>query len=140
MKNVINNNNNLSQQKSFDKISHFLQMQKEKMKNKENPEKIKKDIIKAFKDEKTSVTNILQKLLNEQITILQQKIDSFKKKENYNEEDINKHNSEINEIQRRINIIYQRSHKHINNIMIELNELLERMDEIFLKENYFENF
>ena len=139
MKNESNRSYNNYQQ-SFDKISHFIKMQKEKMKNKENPEKIKEDIIKAFKDEKTSITNILQKLLNEQITNLQQKIDSFKKKENYNEEEINKHNNEINEIQRKINIIYQRSHKHINNIMIELNELLEKMDEIFINENYFENF
>ena len=139
MKNEIKNNQNYYQQ-SFDKISHFLKMQKEKMKNKENPEKIKEDIIKAFKDEKTVITNILQKLLNEQINNLQQKIDSFKNKDNYNEQDINKHNNEINEIQRKINIIYQRSHKHIDNIMIELNELLEKMDEIFIKENYYETF
>ena len=139
MKNEIKNNQNYYQ-KSFDKISHFLKMQKEKMKNKENPEKIKEDIIKAFKDEKTVITNILQKLLHEQINNLQQKIDSFKNKDNYNEQNINKHNNEINEIQRKINIIYQRSHKHIDNIMIELNELLEKMDEIFIKENYIESF
>ena len=139
MKSEIKNLKNYYQQ-SFDKISHFLKMQKEKMKNKENPEKIKEDIIKAFKDEKTVITNILQKLLNEQINNLQQKIDSFKNKDNYNEQDINKHNNEINEIQRKINIIYQRSHKHIDNIMIELNELLEKMDEIFIKENYYETF
>ena len=139
MKSEIKNLKNYYQQ-SFDKISHFLKMQKEKMKNKENPEKIKEDIIKAFKDEKTVITNILQKLLNKQINNLQQKIDSFKNKDNYNEQDINKHNNEINEIQRKINIIYQRSHKHINSIMEELNELLEKMDEVFFKENYIGNF
>ena len=44
-------------------------------------------------------------------------------------------NIEVNEIQRQINIIYQRSHKHITKIMEELNELLEKMDENFSKEN-----
>ena len=63
------------------------------------------------------------------------RIDNFKSKENYNKEDIDKHNSEVNEIQRKINIIYQRSHKHITKIMEELNELLEKMDENFNKEN-----
>ena len=33
------------------------------------------------------------------------------------------------------NIIYQRSHKHITKIMEELNELLEKMDDNFSKEN-----
>ena len=122
-------------QKSFDGISHLLKMQREKMLKGENHEKIKEDIIKAFKDEKTVVTNVLQKLLNEQINILQGKIDSFKNKENYSKEDIDKHNNEIEEIQRKINIIYQRSHRHINKIMEELNELLEKMDENFNKEN-----
>ena len=32
---------------------------------------------------------------------------------------------------KKINIIYERSHKHINRIMEELNELLEKMDENF---------
>ena len=122
--------------KDFGHISHFLQMQKEKMKKGENPEKIKDDIIKAFKDEKSTITDILQNLLKEQINILQNKIDAFKNKENYNKEDIDKHNTEIEEIQRKINIIYQRSHKHIDNIMEELNELLEEMDKNFNEENY----
>ena len=121
---------------NYSPISHFLQMQKEKIEKGENPEKIKDDIIKAFKDEKSTITNILQNLLKEQMNILQNKIEAFKNKENYNKEDIDKHNSEIEEIQRKINIIYQRSHKHIDNIMIELNELLEEMDKNFNKENY----
>ena len=121
--------------KSFIRVDHFLQLQKEKMKKGENPEKIKEDIIKAFKDEKTVITNILQKLLQEQVNILQTKIDSFKKKETYSKEDIDFHNTEINEIQRKINIIYQRSHKHIDQIMEELNELLEEMDKNFNNEN-----
>ena len=122
-------------QQSFDRIAHFLNLQKEKMEKGENPEKIKEDIIKAFKDEKTTVTNVLQKLLKDQVNLLQSKIDQFKSKENYNKEDIDKHNNEVNEIQRKINIIYQRSHKHITKIMEELNELLEKMDENFNKEN-----
>ena len=122
-------------QQSFDRIAHFLNLQKEKMEKGENQEKIKEDIIKAFKDEKTTVTNVLQKLLKDQVNLLQSKIDQFKSKENYNKEDIDKHNNEVNEIQRKINIIYQRSHKHITKIMEELNELLEKMDENFNKEN-----
>jgi len=112
-----------------------LQIQKEKMEAGEDNEKIKEDIIKAFKDEKTTVTNVLQKLLKEQVNNLQSKIEMFKNKENYSKEDIDKHNAEVNEIQRKINIIYQRSHKHITKIMEELNELLEKMDENFNKEN-----
>jgi len=130
-----NQNDYSGNQQSFDRIAHFLQLQKEKMEKGEDHEKIKEDIIKAFKDEKTTVTNVLQKLLKDQVTTLQTKIDSFKSKENYNKEDIDKHNNEVNEIQRKINIIYQRSHKHITKIMEELNELLEKMDENFSKEN-----
>ena len=122
-------------QQSFDRIAHFLQQQKEKMEKGEDNEKIKEDIIKAFKDEKTTITNVLQKILKDQVTTLQAKIDSFKSKENYNKEDIDKHNNEVNEIQRKINILYQRSHKHITKIMEEINELLEKMDENFSKEN-----
>ena len=57
-------------QQSFDRIAHFLKIQKEKMEGKEDHNKIKEDIIKAFKDEKTTVTNVLQKLLKEQVTEL----------------------------------------------------------------------
>ena len=130
-----NQNDYSGNQQSFDRIAHFLQLQKEKMEKGENPEKIKEDIIKAFKDEKTTVTNVLQKLLKQQVSNLQDRIDAFKSKENYSKEDIDKHNNEVNEIQRKINIIYQRSHKHITKIMEELNELLEKMDENFNKEN-----
>ena len=129
------NNDYTGNQQSFDRIAHFLQIQKEKMEAGEDNEKIKEDIIKAFKDEKTTVTNVLQKLLKEQVNTLQSKIEMFKNKETYSKEDIDKHNAEVNEIQRKINIIYQRSHKHITKIMEELNELLEKMDENFNKEN-----
>ena len=122
-------------QQSFDRIAHFLKIQKEKMEGKEVHNKIKEDIIKAFKDEKTTVTNVLQKLLKEQVTELQSKIEDFKSKETYGKEEIEKHNIEVNEIQRKINIIYQRSHKHITKIMEELNELLEKMDENFAKDS-----
>ena len=122
-------------QQSFDRIAHFLQIQKEKMEKGEDHDKIKEDIIKAFKDEKTTVTNVLQKLLKEQVESLQGEIDKFKSNEGYTREEINKHNEKVNEIQRKINIIYQRSHKHITKIMEELNELLEKMDENFNKEN-----
>ena len=122
-------------QQSFDRIAHFLKIQKEKMEGKEDHNKIKEDIIKAFKDEKTTVTNVLQKLLKEQVTELQSKIEDFKSKETYGKEEIEKHNIEVNEIQRKINIIYQRSHKHITKIIEELNELLEKMDENFAKDS-----
>ena len=122
--------------KNFNKISYYLQKQKGKMKKGENPEKIKEDIIKEFKEEKSFITKVLQNLLKEQIMILENKIQTFKNKENYNKEDIAKHYNEIEEIQRKINIIYQRSHKHIDNIMLELHELLEEMDKNFNKENY----
>ena len=122
-------------QQQFDRISHFLKIQKEKMEAKEDHEKIKEDIIKAFKDEKTTVTNVLQKLLKEQVTELQNKIEDFKSKETYGKEEIEKHNIEVNEIQRKINIRYQRSRKHITKIMEELNELLEKMDENFAKDS-----
>lgn len=100
----------------------------------EKPEKIKEDIIKAFKDEKTTVTNVLQKMLKEQVETLQKKIDEFKNRDSYVKQEIDEHNETVNEIQRRINIIYQRSHKHITTIMEELNELLTKMDDNFSKE------
>ena len=127
-KNERNKNNN---KKYFDRINYYLEIQKEKIKKGESPEKIKKDIIKIFKEEKSTISNILQKLLKEQVIILEKKIELFKKKEYYSKEEIEKHNLEINEIQKKINIIYERSHKHINRIMEELNELLEKMDENF---------
>ena len=80
-------------------------------------------------------TNILQKLLNEQIKILDTKIQEFKNKEYYTKEEIENHNKEINELQRKINIIYQRSNYHIKSIMEELCELLEKMDNIFNQYN-----
>ena len=75
-----NQNDYTGNQQSFDRIAHFLNLQKEKMEKGENPEKIKEDIIKAFKDEKTTVTNVLQKLLKEQVSALQSRIDNFKSK------------------------------------------------------------
>jgi ABC-type phosphate transport system ATPase subunit len=80
-------------------------------------------------------TNILQKLLNEQIKILDSKTNEFKNKEYYTKEEIDNHNNEINELQRKINVIYQRSNYHINSIMEDLCELLEKMDDIFNEYN-----
>ena len=121
-------------QASFNRIDHLLEIQAKRMEAGDPPEKIREDIIKAFKDEKTNVTNVLQQLLKEQVTNLQKQIDKFKTKETYSKEDIEKHNNEVNDIQRKINIIYQRSHKHITKIMEELNELLTKMDKKFNEE------
>ena len=117
------------------KIDRYLLKIIEKIKKGEEKEKIKNDIITEFKEEKTMTTNIMQKLLNEQVTILNNKIQEFKNKEFYTKEEIDKHNSEISELQRKINIIYQRSNYHINSIMVDLCELLEKMDDIFSKYN-----
>ena len=70
-------------------------------------------------------------MLNEQVTLLNNKIQEFKTKEYYTKEEIDQHNFEIDELQRKINIIYQRSNYHINSIMEELCELLEKMDDLF---------
>ena len=119
----------------FNKIDRYLLKIIEKIKAGNEKEKIKDDIIKEFKEDKSMTTNILQKLLNEQIKILDTKIQEFKIKESYTKEEIDKHNQDINELQRKINIIYQRSNYHINSIMVELCELLEKMDNIFNKYN-----
>ena len=111
-------------------IDRYLLKVKELLKKGKEKEIIKEEIINEYKEEKTTTTNILQKLLKEQVAILDNKIIEFKKKEYFTKEDIEKHNNEINEIQRKINIIYQRSNYHINSIMEELCELLEKMDDI----------
>ena len=119
-------NNNI-----FNKIDRYLLKIKEMIKSGKEKEIIKEEIIKEFKEEKSITTNILQKLLNEQLKILNSKIQEFKNKEYYTKDEIDKHNNEINELQRKINIIYQRSNYHINSIMEELCELLEKMDDLF---------
>ena len=119
-------NNNI-----FNKIDRYLLKIKEMIKSGKEKEIIKEEIIKEFKEEKSITTNILQKLLNEQIKILNSKIQEFKNKEYYTKDEIDRHNNEINELQRKINIIYQRSNYHINSIMEELCELLEKMDDLF---------
>ena len=114
------------------KLDKYLLKIKEELKKGKEEDIIKKEIINEFKDEKSMTTNILQKLLKDQVIILQNKTQEFKSKEFYTKEEIEKHDIEINEIQRKINIIYQRSNYHINSIMEELCELLEKMDDIFL--------
>ena len=118
--------------REFDRIEHYLNILKDRLKKGDEPVKIKEDIIKEFKDDKATITNILQKLLKNEIDELQNETELLKNKENFTKEDIDKHNKKINEIQRKINIIYQRSHKHITKIMEELNELLEEMDQLLL--------
>jgi len=59
----------------IDRLSHYLKIQQEKMKEGSyDPMKTKDDIIKIFKEEKMSVTNILQNLLKEQVTALNKEI------------------------------------------------------------------
>jgi hypothetical protein len=59
----------------IDRLSHYLKIQQEKMKEGSyDPLKTKDDIIKIFKEEKMSVTNILQNLLKEQVTVLNKEI------------------------------------------------------------------
>ena len=127
LKNDLKKENN----NKFNKIDTYLLKIKEKIKSGKEKEIIKEEIIKEFKEEKSITTNILQKLLNEQIKILNSKIQEFKNKEYYTKDEIDRHNNEINELQRKINIIYQRSNYHINSIMVELCELLEKMDYLF---------
>ena len=115
----------------INKIDRYLLKIVERIKKGEEKEKIKDDIIKEFKSDKSVTTNILQKLLNEQVTLLNNKIQEFKSKEYYTKEEIDQHNFEIEELQRKINIIYQRSNYHINSIMEELCELLEKIDDLF---------
>ena len=126
-----NKNNKIENDFKINKIDRYLLKIVERIKKGEEKEKIKDDIIKEFKSDKSVTTNILQKLLNEQVTLLNNKIQEFKSKEYYTKEEIDQHNFEIEELQRKINIIYQRSNYHINSIMEELCELLEKMDDLF---------
>ena len=127
--------NNSKNKIYFNKIDRYLSKIIEKIKEGKEKEIIKEEIIKEFKEEKSMTTNILQKLLNEQIKILDSKTNEFKNKEYYTKEEIDNHNNEINELQRKINVIYQRSNYHINSIMEDLCELLEKMDDIFNEYN-----
>lgn len=126
-----NKNKKIENDFKINKIDRYLLKIVERIKKGEEKEKIKYDIIKEFKSDKSVTTNILQKLLNEQVTLLNNKIQEFKSKEYYTKEEIDQHNFEIEELQRKINIIYQRSNYHINSIMEELCELLEKMDDLF---------
>lgn len=126
-----NKNKKIENDFKINKIDRYLLKIVERIKKGEEKEKIKDDIIKEFKSDKSVTTNILQKLLNEQVTLLNNKIQEFKSKEYYTKEEIDQHNFEIEELQRKINIIYQRSNYHINSIMEELCELLEKMDDLF---------
>ena len=126
-----NKNNKIENDFKINKIDRYLLKIVERIKKGEEKEIIKDDIIKEFKSDKSVTTNILQKLLNEQVTLLNNKIQEFKSKEYYTKEEIDQHNFEIEELKRKINIIYQRSNYHINSIMEELCELLEKMDDLF---------
>ena len=126
-----NKNKKIENDFKINKIDRYLLKIVERIKKGEEKEIIKDDIIKEFKSDKSVTTNILQKLLNEQVTLLNNKIQEFKSKEYYTKEEIDQHNFEIEELQRKINIIYQRSNYHINSIMEELCELLEKMDDLF---------
>jgi len=126
-----NKNKKIENDFKINKIDRYLLKIVERIKKGEEKEKIKDDIIKEFKSDKSVTTNILQKLLNEQVTLLNNKIQEFKSKEYYTKEEIDQHNFEIEELQRKINIIYQRSNYHINSIMEELCELLEKIDDLF---------
>ena len=127
--------NNSKNKIYFNKIDRYLSKIIEKIKEGKEKEIIKEEIIKEFKEEKSMTANVLQKLLNEQIKILDSKTNEFKNKEYYTKEEIDNHNNEINELQRKINVIYQRSNYHINSIMEDLCELLEKMDDIFNEYN-----
>ena len=126
-----NKNKKFESDIKINKIDRYLLKIAERIKKGDEKEKIKDDIIKEFKSDKSVTTNILQNLLNEQVTLLNNKIQEFKSKEYYTKEEIDQHNLEIDELQRKINIIYQRSNYHINSIMEELCELLEKMDDLF---------
>ena len=111
---------NFKKKTIFNKTDKYLIKIEEKIKEGKVKEIIKNEIIKEFKEEKAMTTNILQKLLNEQIKILDNKTNEFKNKEYFTKEDIDKHNNEINELQRKINELQ----KQIN----EKNKIINRMN------------
>jgi hypothetical protein len=131
-----NNQDFTGNKQRFDRIEYLLNLEKEKREKEGtlDPVALKNDIINIFKEEKMYVTNILQTELKEQINILNKEIEDFKNKDNFNNTDINDHNDKVNDIQRKINIIYQRSHRHITNIMEELNVLMINLDNLKLNE------
>ena len=77
-----------------------------------------------------NVTDILQKSLSELYKQLEQEVSEFRNKEISSNKELEEHNDKINNIQRKINIIYQRSHRHITNIMEELNVLMMNIDNL----------
>lgn len=125
-----NNQDFTGNKQRFDRIEYLLNLEKEKREKDGtlDPVALKNDIINIFKEEKMHVTNILQDELKKQIGILNKEIDEFKNKDNFSKQDLDDHNEKVNDIQRKINIIYQRSHRHITNIMEELNVLMSRLD------------
>ena len=82
----LNNNFQKENEITFNKTNRYISKVIEKIKLGKEKEIIKEEIIKEFKEEKTMTTNILQKLLNEQIKILDTKIQEFKNKEYYTKE------------------------------------------------------
>lgn len=117
----------------FDRIEYFVKLETEKRKKNGveiDPKSIKEDVIQIFKEEKMSVTNILQEELKEHISSLNKEIEEFKNKDNtITPKELDDHNERINDIQRKINIIYQRSHRHILKIMEELTVLMASLEE-----------
>lgn len=131
-----NNQDFTGNKQRFDRIEYLLNLEKEKREKDGtlDPVALKNDIINIFKEEKMHVTNILQSELKEQIGLLNKEIEEFKNKDILSNKDLDDHNEKINDIQRKINIIYQRSHKHITNIMEELNVLMINLDNLKLNE------
>ncbi|MCQ2819637.1 MAG: snapin/pallidin family protein [archaeon] len=124
-------------EESLNRIQHFMKIVEERKVLHDKKEVIKEEIIKAFKDEKTSTTNTLQELLKEHVEELQAEIDHFRQNEqNWDTQKVKEHADKIEDIQRKINIIYHRSHRHITKIMEELNTLLDEMDTSLKDYNY----
>jgi hypothetical protein len=125
-----NNQDFTGNKQRFDRIEYLLNLEKEKREKDGtlDPVALKNDIINIFKEEKMHVTNILQDELKKQIAVLNKEIEDFKNKDNFSKQDLDDHNEKVNDIQRKINIIYQRSHRHITNIMEELNVLMSKLD------------
>jgi len=113
-----------------DRIRYYRELFKKKLETDKNADllNIKNEIIEIFKEEKLETTKILQDQLKSQVGLLNQKMDEFKNKDKTDEQDINLHNDAISDIQRKIHIIYERSHKHVTNIMAEFGKLLAELE------------
>lgn len=129
-----NDKNNLDftgNKQRFDRIEYLIKLEKEKRERDGtyDPVTLKNNIIDIFKEEKKHVTNILQTELKDQVSMLNKEIEEFKNKDSVTNKDLDDHNEKINDFHRKINIIFQRSHRHITNIMEELNILMTELDD-----------